>query len=311
MTRQKTVRREVRSEDPSLSPEANRLLTGELREAVGSDHVEVPEDALERSRDRHADGSGFMGALARNRVLLLVSLLVLLTVGAIIALITGSWWALLVAAGVHALGTLVTAASAIQITTDVEHVDPTTAARLEAEGVGDPDRLLSDLVEDYAGADHARGTTEVVSTGHNENAADPLAEPAKATVEQRTAITPSARASSPSGSGSVIGWMPVTIVAGLVVLSLAFAIAEGGAMWAVPAILWACAAGWLALVLRVDGRAEERAAREGRPLTDGGPRRAPGDGATAVHRRVAPFVAVVVVGVVGFCALVAAYLTST
>ncbi len=34
--------REVRSDDPSLSPEANRLLTRELRAAVGADWVRVP-----------------------------------------------------------------------------------------------------------------------------------------------------------------------------------------------------------------------------------------------------------------------------
>jgi hypothetical protein len=105
--------------------------------------------------------------------------------------------------------------------------------------------------------------------------------------------------------------MPLAIVVGLVVLSLAFAIAEGGAMWAVPAITWACAAGWLALSLRIDGRAEERAAGEGRPLTDAGPDRPAGDSATTVRRRVLPVTVVVVVGVVGFCALVAAFVTST
>ncbi len=37
-----TERRFVRSEDPELTPEANRLLTEDLREVVGRDEVEGP-----------------------------------------------------------------------------------------------------------------------------------------------------------------------------------------------------------------------------------------------------------------------------
>jgi hypothetical protein len=43
------VSRDVRADNPNLSPEANRLLTDELREAVGADRVEVPGDGAERA----------------------------------------------------------------------------------------------------------------------------------------------------------------------------------------------------------------------------------------------------------------------
>ncbi|HEY4279659.1 MAG TPA: hypothetical protein VGM91_15650 [Conexibacter sp.] len=46
MARGPMRRRPVRSEDPTLSPEANRLLTEELREVVGSDEVELPVMAV-------------------------------------------------------------------------------------------------------------------------------------------------------------------------------------------------------------------------------------------------------------------------
>jgi hypothetical protein len=310
MARPRTVRREVRSADPSLSPEANRLLTKELREVVGAEEIEVPAGTPAHHETDHGGRSTFAGTLAVNRVLIVVSLAALIVVGVIVSLVTGSWWALVVACAVHATGTLLIAAFAIHMTTRVEHVDPTTAARLEAEGVTDPDRVLSELTEEFAGAQQAGGAAEVVSTGHNDNLADPDAEPARAALEQRTVITPSARRSSPAGSPSVIGAMPLTIVAGLLAISLIVAIAEGSWMWAVPAITWAAAAVWLALTLRVDGRAEQQAANDGRRLDDGGPDRLPGDAATAVRRRLAPVLAVVVAGVAGFCALVALLMTS-
>jgi hypothetical protein len=309
MSRQRTVRREVRSADPSLSDEANRLLTDELRQVVGRDQVEVPADIPERHDEAHGGRSTILGTIAANRVLFAVSLAALIVVGVIVSLATGSWWALVAACAVHATGTLLIAAFAISMTTRVEHVDPGTAARLEAEGVSDPDRVLSELTEEFAGAQQAGGAAEVVSTGHNDNLADPETEPAQAALDQRTVMTPSADASSPAGSGSVIGAMPLAIVAGLVVITLIAAIAEGSWMWAVPAITWAGAAIWVALALRVDGRAEQRAARDGERL-DRGPQRAPGDGATAAKTRLAPVLGVVVIGVAGFAALVALLMTS-
>ncbi len=251
-----------------------------------------------------------MATLAANRLVLVISLVVLITIGIVVSLTTGSWWALVIALAIHAIGTLGAATAAIQLSTEVEHVGPTTAALLEDEGVGDADQILSELVEDFAGATEAHGVAEVISTGNNENAADPDRERAQATVEQRTAMTPSSRGSSPAGSGSVIGAMPLAIVSALVVLTLVVAIAEGGVLWILPAVTWAAAAGWLATVLRIDGRAEEEAAHDGEPLTDRGPGRPTGDATSGMRQRIAPVVAVVVGGVVGFAVLVVLLVTS-
>ena len=58
VSRDETEVREVVSDDPSLSPEANRVLTRELREAVGAERVRVPRDAPHVSREhRAADGA--------------------------------------------------------------------------------------------------------------------------------------------------------------------------------------------------------------------------------------------------------------
>jgi hypothetical protein len=190
METRRTVTREVRAEDPGLSPEANRLLTEELRRGVGRDRVEVPEGAPARSRRRHARHGPVVTALAANVTVLLFTFLALIVVGVIVSLATGSWWALLIALGVDLVGTLVAAGSAIGLAREVEHVQPGTAARLEAEGVADPDRLFTELVADFAGATRTRRASE-------ERTADAGREPAQATAEQRPAMTPTAHPSKP------------------------------------------------------------------------------------------------------------------
>jgi len=183
-TNRDTERRFVRSEDPSLTPEANRLLTEELQEAVGREEVEVPVGTPRRTSDERGTHSPMVAAIIANRAIVLVSLLAAVVVGGIISFATGQFWALLVAVGLHALGTMVVAGGAIQLTTEMEHVAPETAARLEAEGVADPDRVLGELVEDFAGATDAGGAAEVVSSGNNERTVRGDENPAEATMEQ-------------------------------------------------------------------------------------------------------------------------------
>lgn len=179
----------MRVQDPSLSPEANRVLTRELRAVVGDDAVEVPRGRPHVERERHGGRSGFAVALSQNRLVIAMTLLAALVVGAIVSLATGSWWLLLLALGVHALGTLVVVAIVLKMTTQTEHVSPTAAAALQEEGVGDPDAVFSDLVEEYAPADR-RG---------DEQATSPREDPAQASAEQRSSVTPSQEGSKPVG----------------------------------------------------------------------------------------------------------------
>lgn len=150
---ERSERREVRSEDPSLSPEANRLLTDELRDVVGSEAVDVPVGRAHAARERHGGRSGVVVGLESNRLAIGMTFLAALVVGAILSLATGSWWFLLLALGMHALGTLAIVGLALQMTTQTEHVSPGVAARLEDEGVGDPDALFGELVDEYAPRD--------------------------------------------------------------------------------------------------------------------------------------------------------------
>jgi hypothetical protein len=283
---EETERRFVRSEDPSLSPEANRLLTDELREVVGADEVEVPKDTPRRATERHGSRSTMVATLVDNRPIVLVTLLAAVVVGGIVSLTTGWYVAVLLAVGLHALCTMLIVAGAVQLTTQVEHVAPETAARLEEEGVGDPDRVLGELVEDFTGTRKAGGVPEVIAAGDNERTVEAGADPARAAIEQRTAMTPQARPGPSAGEGSAIALLPWWVVVGVMVVSVVAApfFAQG---WVLPLILIPLGLGWMAMQ-RWMARAES--ARSDRRTGD----------AAAARRRFVPLTVFVVVGVVWF-----------
>lgn len=204
--RQRVERRTVESRDPSLSDQANRALTHELREVTGSDAVEVPADRPRVAGDRHGDQPGIVVNLLAHRLTIALTFLVALVVGAIVSLATGSWWFLLLAAGVHAIGTFAITGLVLQMTSETEHLSPTAAALLEDEGVGDPDAVFSDLVEEFAedekggrGERSKRGGLETLSNEHDERATPAHDDPAEAAVEQKSAMTPSQHGSRPVG----------------------------------------------------------------------------------------------------------------
>ena len=259
--------REVRSNDPSLSPEANRLLTEELREVVGAERVRVPRRTPRRSGRSHGRHSGFATEVAANRILLGISFLVLLVVGVIVALATAAWWAVVAACVVHAVGAFIVLTILGSAATQTEHVDPSVAAKLSEEGVPDPDAQLSDLVEEFAGAPGDRGPAELVTTGANEQTADPSLDPAGASVQQRTVQTPAANPSSPAGTDSPMDRVLVKgIVAALMVLAViagALSLVLGARFLIIPAIILPLGLAWLVLQTRMGGRREEQAAQTG------------------------------------------------
>jgi hypothetical protein len=281
-----TERRFVRSEDPNLTPEANRLLTEELREVVGRDEVEVPRDTPRRAEEPHATRSPMMATMISNRPLIIVTLLAAVVVGGIISIATGWYVAVLLAVALHALATLLVTAGAIQLTTQVEHVGPETAARLEQEGVADPDRVLGELVEDFAGATDAGGVTEVIASGSNERRTAAEDDPAASALEQRTAMTPQSRPGPSAGEGSAVELLPWWVVIGVMAISVVAVpfFAQG---WVAPLILIPVGLGWMALQ-RWMAHAESAQSD-----------RAPGDSAAA-RRRLVPIAVFVVAGVVWF-----------
>lgn len=124
MSDREPTKRDVKSDDPSLSSEANRLLTEELRNVVGSESVEVPAGVVVFFVIAIAAG---VAAVETGSVVFLVALLLLLLAG------TGA-----------------VMKTVLGMVGEREHVDPRTAALLEEEGVDDPDAVLDELVDGVA-----------------------------------------------------------------------------------------------------------------------------------------------------------------
>jgi hypothetical protein len=148
-------RRKVVVDEPGLSDETNRALTEEVRAAVGSD--EVPRERMREPGTRAPKGhSGFVATLSANRLIILISLLTVVVVGAVLALATGSWWWLIVPLVVHAIATFALATGILHATAQAEKPDPSTVAKMEDEGVADPEGRFNELVDEYGGTGHER-----------------------------------------------------------------------------------------------------------------------------------------------------------
>jgi len=188
-----TERREVASRDPSLSPESNRRLTREVREIVGDDVVAVDADTPSVARSPHGTRSTAAATVADHRAGLLMVVFVLLMVGVVVSVTTGAWWVLVAAVIVGVACALGMVLTALRLTTDLEHPSPSLAARLQEEGVADPDRLMTDLVESFTPPDQP-GDDEDRTTS-------PTEDHTQATAEQRRATTPSHGPSQATGPG--------------------------------------------------------------------------------------------------------------
>jgi hypothetical protein len=253
MTEQrKFVREDVRVDDPDLSPEANRLLTAEVQEALGTAHVEIPADeAPDIHRLPDGELRNLRSVLGTNRLLVAVAFVPLLVIGVMISLSTDSWWAVVAACAVHAIGTLVVASVVLRVTTAVERVEPETAARLQEEGVGDPDQALTDLVERLGPGQERDGAAEVVASGRNRVDVRPDEYRGGAQAQQRTALTPSAEPSRPSGTWGMPMLLPIVAVASSLLVAVAVAVFGGGIAWIGALLLLGASVGWLVLERRM------------------------------------------------------------
>jgi hypothetical protein len=144
-----TERRSVRSADPNLSPRANELLTGELRDIIGSDEVDVPVGRADPAHRGHTRHTPWIADVIDARVGWAFTLLAAICTGAIIAIVLDSTVILIAAIAVLFVTTLLAWRLVQNLTAEAEHPDPETAALLEEEGVGDPARVLEDLVEEF------------------------------------------------------------------------------------------------------------------------------------------------------------------
>jgi membrane protein implicated in regulation of membrane protease activity len=144
-----TERRLVRSSDPSLSPDANRLLTDELRAIIGRDEVDVPVGRADPAVAAHGGHAVVVADVIASRLGVVFTALAAICVIAVIALVWNTVAILVVALAVLLVATLLATRFLFGLMREGEHPDPDTAALLEEQGVGDPDRLLQDLVDEF------------------------------------------------------------------------------------------------------------------------------------------------------------------
>ena len=236
--------REVRAEDPELSPDTNQRLTSELREVVGSDRVEVPADRSRATRGEHPEQRGPAARFDLNWFQVVRLSAIVLTFAAIIALITNDWWVLALAAGVHALGTMTVGLTVIRVTTTSERPSPTVAAAMSEEGVRNPDEHFSRMVEEFR-PEPERGTTEVISPGFNERDAPADVDTPAAAAEQSSAMTPTSQPSQPAGAGGTPDALVWATMGSLLVLSIVLPpLTGGGWMWLLTAVMVPLIVGW-------------------------------------------------------------------
>lgn len=196
----------------------------------------------------------------------MVSLLIALVFGAILALTTGYWWILGIAAAVHALGTTSVWMLAWRTTMISEHPSPTVSAAMSADGVQTPDELFSRMVDEFR-PEPSPGAAEAFAPEPKHRRTPANTDPARAGTEQAAALTAT---SQPSGSvryGGPTDFMIWTINSALAVASLVIApLFGGGWMWLLPGIVVPFAIGLTVLMWLMDRRPETVHPHSWRPL---------------------------------------------
>jgi hypothetical protein len=249
--------REVRAEDPSLSPETNERVTAELREVVRADRVRVPKDRPRATRGEHPEQHGMAAYLSMHRFQIVRNTAIALTFGAIVALATGTWWLLPLAAGVHAVGTMTVALTTIRMTTISESPSAELGAALSAEGISNPDEYFSRMVEEFR-TQPERGASEVLSPGFNERTVDAETNTPEADAEQSSAMTPTAQPSESGGEGGTPDYLIWTTAGSLFLLSIVLpAVMGGGWLWLLTAVMVPLVIGWVLMQRLMMARSEK------------------------------------------------------
>jgi hypothetical protein len=124
---------------------ARERLVDELRDAVGDEAVERTDLDVDRAIDRRP--RTIRTAFESSRLLLLVIGGTLLVTGVVASLALENWLLLPVALAIHFLVAVIVIGTAFVLTEEGEKPSPTAEAMLAEEGVADPERALSDLVE--------------------------------------------------------------------------------------------------------------------------------------------------------------------
>jgi hypothetical protein len=262
-----TEEREVRAADPALSPETNARLTEELREVVGAARVRVPAGRPHFSAGERPEERGLGTFLETNRLAMIIGLAIAVTFGAILALTTGSWWFLPLAAGVHAIGTTLVITLSVRLATISEHPSPTVAAAMTEEGVRSPDERFSRMVDEFREKPEGQ-LADAVAQGDNERTTPAQDDPATAGAEQSRAWTPTSQPShSPAGLAGTPGFLIMTVAFSLFVFSIVLpAAAGGGLLWLTTAVAIPGIAGWIFIEWYLGRHSERTRMQSRRPI---------------------------------------------
>jgi hypothetical protein len=136
--------------DPRLSEHTNEVLTDELREVIGSSSVQVPADRPHVHQDERPLRAGPTLSVTNNRLMIITIASMFLVLGAIVALTTGDWWLLPLAAILLGGLTMMLVRAVLRMTAVREHASPSTTAAMQAEGIQNPDEYFSAAVAEFS-----------------------------------------------------------------------------------------------------------------------------------------------------------------
>lgn len=187
----------TRDHSAKVSEEARETLIDELEDAVGKEAVDKADLDVDRaiSERPHPVRSAF----ATSRLLIILTGATALAVGMIAALALDNWWIVVGAMVVHGILTMVVISSSMTLFSQVEKPDPTVVAKLEEEGVDDPEPVINNLVEQVAGEEEGSRSKRAVTEDPGETRPHEEDE-AKAAARQQTATTPASEPSHQPGS---------------------------------------------------------------------------------------------------------------
>lgn len=167
--------------------DAEQTMRYELEQALGepvSEHE--AREALERPAPTLAHW------LREQQLLIAITVGMALVLGAIISIALGSWIFTVLALVVHGVATVVVGYIVLRVTSEVEKPDPRTVARLQHEGVDDPEAKLNRAIQAHGSAEGDRVRREFAVDADDEQSE---------AAAQQVSITPSSEETELVGPG--------------------------------------------------------------------------------------------------------------
>ena len=185
------------TETPEISEDARKTLIGELEDAVGEEAVEQADIDVDRAISERP--RPLRSAFSSSRLLIILTAATALMVGVVASVALGSWWLVAVALVVHGLLTAVVVGAGMTLVTQVEKPDPNVVAKLQDEGVDDPEPVINNLIEQVAGKEEGSRNRRAVADDAGETR-PAVEDRQEATLRQQTATTPASEPTRTAGS---------------------------------------------------------------------------------------------------------------